>query len=72
MYQKRTGKHLDGCALFYKSSTLEATGVKAVTYQKHCNPLNKDNVALVVKFRWTEFRFVPTSSGDGVWVMVCG
>ena len=66
LYQKRTGKHLDGCALFYKSSTLEATGVKAVTYQKHCNPLNKDNVALVVKFRWTEFsrgHATPTSDG---------
>lgn len=52
VYQKRTGKYSDGCAMFYKSGVLEPIGLKAVTFQKYCHPLNRDNVGLVVKFRW--------------------
>ena len=50
IYQKRTGFHKDGCALFYCKARLELLNWSGVKYQKGIWVLNRDNVGLVTKF----------------------
>ena len=50
IYQKRTGVHKDGCAVFYSNARLELLNWSGVKYQNGVQILNRDNVGLVTKF----------------------
>ena len=50
VYQKRTGSHMDGSAIFYLTSRLSLVQWSGVEYQKHVRVLNRDNVGVVGQF----------------------
>lgn len=50
VYQKRTGSHKDGCAVFYRTADVELLTWSGVKYQKGVQVLNRDNVGIVAKF----------------------
>ena len=56
MYQKRTGSHVDGCAVFYQTRHLHLVASARVNYQRHDGALNRDNVGLIVRLRFVEGR----------------
>ena len=52
IFKKRTGTHLDGCALFYLVKKLELVDHKKVEFQRGSRTLDRDNVAIVARFRF--------------------
>ncbi len=54
IFKKRTGSHLDGCALFYLKSKLRLLESNGLEYQRGFKVLNRDNVALLAKFAVAE------------------
>ncbi len=50
VYQKRTGSHKDGCAIFYLTTRLSLLEWSGVEYQRQVKVLNRDNIGLIGKF----------------------
>ena len=54
LYQKRTGIHVDGCAVFYQTKRLHLMASAGVNYQRHTGALNRDNVGLIARLKFAE------------------
>ena len=55
LYKKRTGGKEDGCAIFYKKDKFILEDFTQIEYhQPYIQSLNRDNIALVAKFRPTQ------------------
>ena len=54
IYQKRTGSHRDGSAIFYLSSRLTLLDWAGVQYQRQTKVLNRDNVGIIGTFATQE------------------
>lgn len=62
-FKKRTGEFSDGCAIFYKTSTLKLHEYVSVEYlQNHVTLLDRNNVGLVA-------RFSPKNADDSSFVV---
>ena len=55
LYKKRTGSHGDGCAVFYRTAHLQLVEWKGVEFQRGVKVLDRDNVAIVAKFKVSDW-----------------